>query len=244
MNMTCEKQTPEHPAVMQGFGADGFLAEYAAVDYRGAIILPEKMDSKTAAPFFCAGVTSFNAVDACECEPGEWIAIVGCGGLGQLGIQYAKAMGLKVVALDINDKMLDSAKETGADLVYNTMTNKDYIDELKAATGGGAAAVAVFSAAQAAYDNAPKTLRINGVYMAVGIPPGLLKISAMEVVSGLYRLKGVNSGPPKKLPKAIEFTATHDIKTRVSFHRLEEINEMIDRMKAGDVSKRMVVLFD
>ena len=130
-NLTCETGN----AKLHGFDTDGFFAEYASVDYRDAIILPEKLDMNTASAFFCAGVTgidpsdfnhrdnltyntAFNGVNSCDLEPGEWIVIVGCGGLGQMAIQYAKAMKLKVIGLDINDTVLQSAKASR----YSSMT--------------------------------------------------------------------------------------------------------------------------
>lgn len=72
---------------MQGLGVDGFLQEYIVAKYRNAVVLPKDIDLKAAAPLFCAGVTSYNAVSSCELEKGDWLAIVGCGGLGHLG-QY------------------------------------------------------------------------------------------------------------------------------------------------------------
>lgn len=91
----------------------------------------------------------------CDLEPGQWLAVIGCGGLGLLAIQYAKAMGLRTVGIDINDDVLSAAKAAGAEQTYNSMKNKGYAEELKKFTGGGAHAAAVFSAAKPAYDGAP-----------------------------------------------------------------------------------------
>lgn len=77
---------------LQGFAVDGFFAEYAVVDWMNAIKLPASLDMKRTAPLFCAGITAFNSVDSCELEKGMWLAIVGCGGLGQYAVQYAKAV--------------------------------------------------------------------------------------------------------------------------------------------------------
>lgn len=75
---------------MHGFSCDGFFQEYVCVDYRTAMVLPKGLDVVEAAPLFCAGVTAFHGVEDCELQPGQWMAIIGCGGLGHLGIQYAK----------------------------------------------------------------------------------------------------------------------------------------------------------
>jgi D-arabinose 1-dehydrogenase-like Zn-dependent alcohol dehydrogenase len=69
---------------MQGFTVDGYFQEYVVVEARGAMVLPAGMDATEAAPLFCAGVTAFHGVEDCECEAGDWMAIIGCGGLGHL----------------------------------------------------------------------------------------------------------------------------------------------------------------
>lgn len=115
------------------------------VDWQNAIKLPASIDIKTAAPIFCAGITAFHAVDSSELKPGDWLAVVGCGGLGQLATQIGKAMGMKVVGLDVNDATLEVCKSQGADAVFNSRSNKDYVEELKKLTNGGAKAACVFS---------------------------------------------------------------------------------------------------
>jgi propanol-preferring alcohol dehydrogenase len=231
-------------AKLHGFLTDGFFAEYAAIDYRNCIVLPDSMSLKTSSPIFCAGVTAHNGVASCECKPGDWIAIVGCGGLGQLGIQYAKAMGLNVIGIDVNDGILEVAKELGADVTFNSIKDKGYVQELKKVTNGGCHAAVVFSAASAAYEGTPPILRVNGLMMIIGLPPKPIQVSTHALMLGQYRIKAETTGPPFKLPKAIDFTAKHNIKTRVEFYELDDINVMIDNMTAGKVSKRMTVILD
>lgn len=238
-NLNCESGG----AMLQGFGTDGMFAEYAAVDSRNAIILPSNLDMKTSAPIFCAGVTAYHAVDECELKPGDWFAAVGCGGLGQLAIQYAKAMGFKVIGLDINDEILASAKKLGADHTFNTMTNKNYIEELRALTDGGADATSVFSASHRAYDSAKQILKVMGVLMVIGLPSSDLQFSPIELMRRAYRIKSTSTGPPQQMPPAIEFTAKHNIVPHVSFYKLDQINEMIETMHSGKSEGRMAVIF-
>jgi D-arabinose 1-dehydrogenase-like Zn-dependent alcohol dehydrogenase len=73
--------------VMQGWGMNGFLQEYCIVDYRSAFVLPEKLDARRAGPLLCAGITAYNAVRKPELKEGQWLVVVGCGGLGQMGEQ-------------------------------------------------------------------------------------------------------------------------------------------------------------
>jgi len=238
-NLNCETGG----ALLQGFGTDGMFAEYAAVDSRNAIILPSNLDMKTSAPIFCAGVTAYHAVDECELKPGDWFAAVGCGGLGQLAIQYAKAMGFKVIGLDINDEILKNAKAVGADHTFNTVTNKNYIEELKAITGGGADATSVFSASHRAYDSAKQILKVMGVLMVIGLPSSDLQFNPIELMRRAYRIKSTSTGPPQQMPPAVEFTAKHNIVPKCSFYKLDQINEMIETMHEGKSVGRLAVVF-
>ena len=84
------------------------------------------MDPRSSAPLFCAGVTAYHSIADCQLPAGSWLAVIGCGGLGHMGIQYAKAMGHKVIAIDITDDAIQEAKSCGADYTFNSMVDKDY----------------------------------------------------------------------------------------------------------------------
>lgn len=228
---------------LQGFTADGFFAEYAVEDWQNLAKLPESMDLTKAAPIFCAGITAFHAVDSCELKPDQWLAVVGCGGLGQLATQYAKKMGLNVIGIDINDATLDVCKKQGADAVFNSRFNKDYVEELKQLTNGGAHAVAVFSDADAAYAAAPNVLRVNGLLMVIGLPKGNLTVSPLDLVLGKYRIKADSTSIPQRMMKAVDFTCKHNVIPEIEFRKLEELPDMFDAMQAGRATKRMAVVF-
>jgi len=229
--------------LLQGFTTDGFFAEYAIVDYHNAILLPESIDVKTAAPIFCAGITAFHAVDNSELREGDWLAVVGAGGLGQIATQIGKAMGYKVVALDINDATLDVCRHQGADAVFNSRTDKDYVEELKKLTNGGAKAACVFSNADPAYAGVPSILRLGGVMMVIGLPHNPLQISSMDLALGRYKIKSGNTGIPQQMPKAVKFLAQHNIKPEVQHRKLDDLNDMVTEMKEGKATKRMLVTF-
>lgn len=239
-NLWCETGNSK----LQGFAVDGFFAEYAVVDWQNAIHLPESLDMSKTAPLFCAGITSFHSVDSCELKPGEWLAIIGCGGLGQYAIQYAKAMGYKTIGLDINDAQLSVAKEIGADAVFNTMTNKGYAEEVKKLTGKGVHAAAVYSAANAAYASAPAVLRIGGLLMVIGIAPKPLDfITTFELTTGRYRVKADSTSIPQRMKKAVDFTGKHKIQPEVEFRKIEDLPKMYEDMQNGKADKRQVVIF-
>ena len=159
-----------------------------------------------------------------------------------MGIRFAKAMGLKVIGLDINDEVLQEAKDSGADMVLNSK-NASFEDEIRKATDGGADAAVVFSAAQAAYDSATKTLKIGGILMVIGLPAKPIGFSALDLMKKLYQIRSESTGPPQQMPRALEFIAKHNIKPKVAQYKLEDIQEMIDLMQSGKSKSRMAVVF-
>lgn len=163
--------------------------------------------------------------------------------MGQYAIQYAKAMQYKVAALDINDSVLQQAKDFGADITFNTLTSSTYVEDLKKATTGGVHAAAIFSGAKAAYANGPKILRVNGILMVVGVLAEPLQVNVMDLIIGNYRVKAESTSTPQRMQRAVEFTARHKIEPKVSFHKLEDINTMIHLMETGSSTGRMVVIF-
>ena len=122
------------------------------------------------APILCAGVTTYKGIKETEARPGEWLAISGIGGLGQLAVQYAKAMGLHVAALDITEDKLALARASGAEVTVNAKS-PDAAEQIVKQTGGGAHGVLV-TAVSPAFAQALKMVRRKGTISLVGLPPG------------------------------------------------------------------------
>ncbi|KAH7371127.1 chaperonin 10-like protein [Pyrenochaeta sp. MPI-SDFR-AT-0127] len=240
-NLFCDKGTQR----LHGFQCDGHFAEYSVADYRNAMVLPEGMDMVSSAPLFCAGITAYHVVKGCSLQEGQWLAVVGCGGLGHLAVQYAKAMGLKVIGIDISDSQLQAVQALGADYVINTMVQPGWELKIKEITNGGCHATAVFSAANAAYDTALKIIRINGLLMVAGIPTKPLSINALDILLGKYRIAGRSSGVPQNMPEAIHFSQDHDIKSHITtFNSIHDIHEVINLARSGKSSGRIGIVFD
>lgn len=155
-------------------------------------------------------------------------------------------MGLKVVAIDVNDKALEVCKSQGADMTFNSMSRAgDYVNELKRLTNGGAHAAAVFSASAAAYKAAPSILRTGGILMVIGISSSPLEVSTMDLAIGTYQIKAESTSIPQRLAKAVNFTAEHHIIPEIEIRPgLEDVDQMIRDMKEGRSSKRMAVCFE
>ena len=138
--------------------------------------LPDRVDFAAMAPILCAGVTTYKGIKETEARPGEWIAISGIGGLGHVAIQYARAMGLHVVALDVTEEKLALARSLGADIAIDA-AQPDAAAQVVKATSGGAHGVLVTAVSRAAFSQALQLVRRKGTVSLVGLPPRNLSTS-------------------------------------------------------------------
>jgi alcohol dehydrogenase, propanol-preferring len=223
-----------------GYAVNGTFAEYAigAAGYVGR--LPANPDFVALAPILCAGVTTYKGIKETEARPGEWIAISGIGGLGHVAIQYAKAMGLHVVALDVTEEKLALARTLGADLAVNA-AHADAIAEVTERTGGGAHGVLVTAVSPRAFSQAIALSRRHGTVALVGLPPGEFPTPIFDVVLKRITIRGSIVGTRKDLAEALAFAAEGKVKAHIHLAKLEDINQIFTDLKAGTVDGRMVV---
>jgi len=225
-----------------GYSVNGGFAEYVIASAAFAAKLPATIDFAAVAPILCAGVTTYKGLKETDARPGEWVAISGVGGLGHVAIQYAKAMGFKVAAVDIAEDKLKLARETGADLAVNAL-EADAVDKVVAATGGGAHGVLVTAVSTSAFAQALKMVRRKGTVSLVGLPPGEFPTPIFDVVLKRITVRGSIVGTRRDLDEAIAFAADGKVKAEVAKVPLAEINNVFDRMKAGKIDGRMVLDF-
>jgi len=230
---------------MQGFAIDGFFQEYSIVDPSTAIVLPQGMDATKSAPVFCAGITAYHGVVRAGLQPGETLAVMGCGGLGQLAIRYAKALGLKVVAIDVDDKILALAKQAGVEHTFNSRSDPEYAEKIHKLTDGGVDAVAVYTAVKAGYEAAPKVVKLGGNLVVVGTPSEPIAFQPIEVAFSKIRILGAsNHADPAELKACAEFTVKHGIESPSRFYKIDQIEEMVDSMlKHTTDGNRLAVIF-
>jgi len=225
-----------------GYSVNGGFAEYVIASAAFAAKLPVTIDFAGIAPILCAGVTTYKGLKETEAKPGEWVVISGVGGLGHVAVQYAKAMGLKVAAVDIAEDKLALARETGADLAVNALAT-DAVDKVLTATGGGAHGVLVTAVSTAAFAQALKMVRRKGTVSLVGLPPGEFPTPIFDVVLKRITVRGSIVGTRRDLQEAIAFAVDGKVKAEVTKVPLAEINGVFDRMKAGKIDGRMVLDF-
>jgi propanol-preferring alcohol dehydrogenase len=223
-----------------GYSVNGGFAEYAVASAAFAARLPAGVDFAAIAPILCAGVTTYKGLKETDTRPGEWVVISGIGGLGQVAVQYAKAMGLKVVALDIAEDKLKLGRAAGADHAVNALS-ADAVDSVLRATGGGAHGVLVTAVSTAAFAQALKMVRRKGTVSLVGLPPGEFPTPIFDVVLKRITVRGSIVGTRRDLDEAIAFAAEGKVRSEITKAPLADINAIFDRMKSGKIDGRMVL---
>jgi propanol-preferring alcohol dehydrogenase len=223
-----------------GYSVDGGMAEECIVVADYAVKVPDGLDSFAASSITCAGVTTYKAVKISDIKPGQWIAIYGLGGLGNLALQYAKnVFNAKVIAIDVNDGQLEFAKQIGADLTINSKTQN--AEEIIQQQTGGAHAAVVTAVAKAAFNSAVNAVRAGGKVVAVGLPPESMDLSIPRLVLDGIQVVGSLVGTREDLKEAFQFAAEGKVTPKVTKRPLGDINAIFDEMKAGTIRGRMVI---
>lgn len=210
-----------------GLKRDGTFAEYAVVPSRFIVRIPEGVADHLVAPILCGGVTAYKALKVSGASSGQWVVISGAGGgLGSLGIQYARAMGCRVIAVDVGEAKREYCLETGAEAFFDGRElDKSAVLEL---TGGGAAAVIVAASSIPAYQAALDLVAPNGSYVCVGIPPPGKQVGfdPITLISKNIKLIGSAVGTRQDIWDAIEFVARGQVKPKVEMARLEDLPQI------------------
>jgi propanol-preferring alcohol dehydrogenase len=231
----CEKQQNT------GYSVNGSFAEYVLADPEYVGILPDDVDFVEVAPILCAGVTVYKGLKVTDTKPGNWVVISGIGGLGHLAVQYAKAMGLNVVAVDVDDSKLDLARRLGASLAVNARQNDPVAFVRKQI--GGAKGVLVTAVSPKAFEQAMGMVGRGGTVSLNGLPSGTFPLSIFDTVLNGITVRGSIVGTRADLQEALSFAAEGKVKATVATDSLENINQIFARMHAGDIQGRIVIDF-
>jgi propanol-preferring alcohol dehydrogenase len=223
-----------------GYSVNGTFAEYAIGSAAYVARLPRNPDFAALAPILCAGVTTYKGIKETEARPGEWIAISGIGGLGHVAIQYAKAMGLYVAALDVTEEKLALARSLGADVAIDASL-PDAAAQVVRHTGGGAHGVLVTAVSPPAFSQALQLVRRKGTVSLVGLPPGDFPTPIFDVVLKRITVRGSIVGTRKDLAEAIAFAADGKVRAHIHRAKLDDINRVFADLKAGKVDGRIVI---
>lgn len=222
-----------------GYSVDGSFGEYMLVDARYAAVVPAGSDPVEVAPVLCAGVTVYKGLKQTGVLPGQWVVISGIGGLGHIAVQYAVAMGMRVAAVDIAEDKLALAKKHGAEVVVNAK-DEDPIAAIQAATGGSHG-VLVTAVHPAAFGQAIGMTRRGGTIVFNGLPPGDFPAPIFEIVLKGLTIRGSIVGTRQDMIEALDFYARGLIKPTVQERSLDEVNDVLDEMRAGKIDGRVVL---
>lgn len=225
-----------------GYTKNGGFAEYIIADPNYVAHIPAGLSAVDAAPLICAGITTYKGIKETQAKPGEWIVISGIGGLGHLGVQYAKALGLHVCAVDIDDSKLEHAKRLGADAVVNAKEDDPVAAVIKA-TGGGAHGVLITAPSLPAFKQGVGMTRKWGTCVLVGIPPGEFPMPLFDVVANCITVRGSFVGTRRDMAEALAFAADGKVKADIELQPLSAINSVFDRLARGEVPSRVVIDF-
>jgi D-arabinose 1-dehydrogenase-like Zn-dependent alcohol dehydrogenase len=191
-----------------------------------------------AAPLLCAGVTTFNALRNSGARSGDLVGIQGLGGLGHLGVQYARAMGFEVVAVSRGRGKAEFARELGAHH-YVDSAREDFVETMQA-LGGAKVMLATAPNANAISQLVP-ALGIEGTLMIVGAPFDPIQVSAIDLISMDRRVQGWSSGTATDSTDAVAFAEKHGIKPMIERYPLGQAQAAYERMMSGEARFRAVL---
>lgn len=224
-----------------GVNKNGCLADFVVASAQNCIPIPDNLSFVQAAPIMCAGVTSYKGLKETEARPGQFVTIVGAaGGLGHLAIQYARAMGLRVVALDVGKDKLDYCMQLGAEVAYDASAEST-IQQVEIFTRGGSHAVLCVAPHTAAFKTAIAICRRKGTVVLVGLPPSNFDCDIFNVVMKRITIRGSIVGTRNDLREALDFAARGLVKCEVETANLSSINDVFDRLRKGQVQGRVVI---
>lgn len=222
-----------------GYSVDGGYAEYCKAPAAYVAKIPDNVDPVEIAPILCAGVTTYKALKVSEAKPGDWVAIYGIGGLGHVALQYAKAMGFNVIAVDIADEKLELAKSLGADITINGK-KVDPAQAIQEQVGGVQAAVSV-AVTKVAFEQAYQSVKRGGTLVVVGLPHADLPIPIFNTVLNGVTVRGSIVGTRKDMQEALEFAAQGKVKTNIETAPMDSVNEVLEKMEKGQINGRVVL---
>jgi alcohol dehydrogenase, propanol-preferring len=222
-----------------GYSVNGGFAEYTLADPNYVGHLPDSLDWNVAAPILCAGFPVYKGLKETDTKPGDTVVISGIGGLGHVAVQYAKAMGRNVIAVDISDEKMALARDMGADAAINAKTT-DPVAEVQALCGG-AQGVLVTAVSPRAFSQALGMLAKRGTMALVGLPPGSFELDIFNTVLMRKTIRGSIVGTRLDLAECLQFAGDGKVKVHYSLEPLEAINDIFSRMRDNKIDGRIVM---
>jgi len=217
-------------------GRNGGYAGFIRVNSRFAIPVPEALESENVAPLLCAGITVYSPMRNLGVGPSSRVGIIGIGGLGHLGLQFARAFGAEVTAFSTSTDKEAEAKELGADHFVNTRDN----GALKKLAGSFDLLLSTVGVDQD-WQAIVNGLRPKGTLCVVGVPPSAISFHAFPLISGQRSIYGSNTGSPRDLHQMLDVAARHGVKAMTESFPMAKANEALVKVKKNQVRYRAVL---
>jgi D-arabinose 1-dehydrogenase-like Zn-dependent alcohol dehydrogenase len=224
--------------IVCGISYDGGYQEFMVAPVEALARVPESLSDVDAAPLMCAGITTFNALRHAGGLPSDLVAVQGVGGLGHLGIQFAKKSGYRVAAIGRGPGNAALAKKLGAD-VYIDSAATDPAAELQKL--GGASVILATAPSGKSMSALIGGLGVNGTLMVIGAPNDAIEVSAIQLIFGKRRIHGWAAGIPTDSEDTLRFAEMTGIRPMIEKYPLAKAAEAYDRMMSGKAEFRVVL---
>ena len=224
--------------IYTGMGVDGGYAEMIVVEERALVTIPDAISSVDAAPLLCAGVTTYNALRNAGLHAGDLVAVHGIGGLGHLGIQYARRMGFRTVAIARGPEKEVLAKKLGAHIYIDSNAGNP-AEALK--NLGGAKAILATAANSASMGPLLPGLAPRGRLIVAGVDMKDISVNSVALTFGGRSVQGVLTGTPIEEEETLKFSLLADVRPMIETMPLEQAAEAYSRMMNNNARFRIVL---
>jgi propanol-preferring alcohol dehydrogenase len=219
-----------------GVTVHGGYAEFVKAPATHALKIPDSLSALEAAPLFCAALTVYRALKGGRIGAHQRLAVFGIGGLGHLAVQFGRAFGAEVTAIDISPEKLELARSFGA---ADTLNASDATRQLR--RKGGVHVALVASAAKAAYDTAFSCLRPTGTLLVVGLPAENICFPPILMSAKEVRIRASAVGTRQDLREVLAMAAAGKVRCQVVARPLAQANEALEQLRKGQVFGRVVL---
>jgi D-arabinose 1-dehydrogenase-like Zn-dependent alcohol dehydrogenase len=221
-----------------GISYDGGYQEYMIAPVEAAAAMPESLNAAEAAPLLCAGITTYNALRHSGAHPGDLVAVLGIGGLGHLGIQFASKFGYKVAAIGRGSEDAALARKLGASVYIDSKSERSS-EALRRL--GGAQVILATAPSSKSMTEAFDGLGPNGKLIVVGASPEPIEVTPFQLITGSRTIQGWASGTPADSEDTLRFAELSGVRPMIETYPLEKAAEACARMMSGKAEFRVVL---
>ncbi len=222
-----------------GISYDGGYQEYMVAPVEALVAIPDSLNDTEASPLLCAGVTTFNALRHSGASPGDLVAVLGIGGLGHLGIQFANKFGYKVAAIGRGAENAALAKKLGASMYIDSRAT-NAAEELQKL--GGAQVILATAPSSKAMSEVIDGLGPNGKLIVIGADFAPIEVTPLQLIGGSRTIQGWASGTPVDSEDTLHFAELTGVRPMIETYPLEKAAEAYARMTSGDAQFRVVLM--